>query len=72
VTDVRQELERHGARPDIDLVVRFALSLQEAAALRRRLAELETAGVTWVLEGFAPGQPPAPVVEEIVRRGPPV
>jgi hypothetical protein len=64
-------MERHGARPDCDLVVRFSLSVQEAAPLQRRLSELESAGVTWVLEGFAPGQPPATVVEEIVRRGPP-
>jgi alkanesulfonate monooxygenase SsuD/methylene tetrahydromethanopterin reductase-like flavin-dependent oxidoreductase (luciferase family) len=71
VADVRQELERHGARPDIDLIVRFALSLQGDAPLRRRLSELQTAGVTWVLEGFAPGQPPATLLEEIVRRGPP-
>ena len=71
VTSVRAELEHHGARADIDLVVRFAVSLQEAAPLRTRLAELEGAGVTWVLEGFAPGQPPPSVVEEIVRRGPP-
>jgi alkanesulfonate monooxygenase SsuD/methylene tetrahydromethanopterin reductase-like flavin-dependent oxidoreductase (luciferase family) len=72
VSDVRAELERRGARPDIDVVVRFALSLQEAGPLRTRLAELETAGVTWVLEGFDPGQPPPSVVEEIARRGPPV
>jgi alkanesulfonate monooxygenase SsuD/methylene tetrahydromethanopterin reductase-like flavin-dependent oxidoreductase (luciferase family) len=71
VTDVREELERHGARPEIDLVVRFALSSQEAGPLRRRLSELERAGVTWVLEGFEPGQPPASAVEEIARRGPP-
>jgi hypothetical protein len=71
VAEVRGELDRRGAAPDIDLVVRCALSLEEPSALRRRLSELEDAGVTWMLEGFAPGEPPAAVVEEVVRRGPP-
>jgi alkanesulfonate monooxygenase SsuD/methylene tetrahydromethanopterin reductase-like flavin-dependent oxidoreductase (luciferase family) len=71
VAEVRAELDRLGAAPDIDLVVEGALSLEEPAALRRRLSELEEAGVTWMLEGFGPGEPPAAVVEEVVRRGPP-
>jgi alkanesulfonate monooxygenase SsuD/methylene tetrahydromethanopterin reductase-like flavin-dependent oxidoreductase (luciferase family) len=71
VTQVREELDRRGARPDIDIVVRCALSLQDPAWLRTRLSELESAGVTWVLEGFAPGEPPVAVVEDVVRRGPP-
>jgi alkanesulfonate monooxygenase SsuD/methylene tetrahydromethanopterin reductase-like flavin-dependent oxidoreductase (luciferase family) len=71
VAEVRGELDRLGAAPDIDLVVRGALSLEEPSALRRRTADLEEAGATWMLEGFAPGEPPAAVVEEVVRRGPP-
>ena len=71
VGEVRAELDRLGAAPDIDLIVRCSLSLEEPAALRRRVSDLEAAGVTWMLEGFGPGEPPAPVVEQIVRRGPP-
>jgi hypothetical protein len=71
VAQVRAELDRLGATPDIDLVVRGALSLEEPSALRRRVSDLEEAGVTWMLEGFGPGEPPAAVVEEVVRRGPP-
>jgi alkanesulfonate monooxygenase SsuD/methylene tetrahydromethanopterin reductase-like flavin-dependent oxidoreductase (luciferase family) len=71
VAEVRGELDRLGAAPDIDIVVRCALSLEQPSALQRRLSELEEAGVTWMLEGFAPGEPPAAVVEELVRRGPP-
>jgi alkanesulfonate monooxygenase SsuD/methylene tetrahydromethanopterin reductase-like flavin-dependent oxidoreductase (luciferase family) len=71
VAEVRRELDRLGAQPDIDLVVRCAVSLQDPAWLRSRLADLEDAGVTWVLEGFAPGEPPLAVVEDVVRRGPP-
>jgi alkanesulfonate monooxygenase SsuD/methylene tetrahydromethanopterin reductase-like flavin-dependent oxidoreductase (luciferase family) len=71
VAGVRRELDRLGAQPHIDLVVRCALSLQDPAWLRSGLADLEDAGVTWMLEGFAPGEPPVAVVEDVVRRGPP-
>jgi alkanesulfonate monooxygenase SsuD/methylene tetrahydromethanopterin reductase-like flavin-dependent oxidoreductase (luciferase family) len=71
VAEVRTELARLGARADIEIVVRCALSLQDPAALRTRVSDLENAGTTWMLEGFAPGEPPADVVEQIVRRGPP-
>ncbi|TMM15436.1 MAG: LLM class flavin-dependent oxidoreductase [Actinobacteria bacterium] len=71
VAEVRRELDRLGARPDLDLVVRCSMSLEEPSALRRRVSELGEAGVTWMLEGFAPGEPPPAVVEQVVRRGPP-
>jgi alkanesulfonate monooxygenase SsuD/methylene tetrahydromethanopterin reductase-like flavin-dependent oxidoreductase (luciferase family) len=71
VAEVRNELDRLGAAPDIDVVVRCSLSLEEPSGLQRRVADLEEAGVTWMLEGFAPGEPPVTVVEDVVRRGPP-
>ena len=71
VGEVRDELDRLGAPPDIDLVVRCALSVDERGPLQARLSDLDRAGVTWVLESFGPGEPPAAVVEQVVRRGPP-
>src|SRR5207248_10848973 len=47
VAEVRRELDRLGARPDLDLVVRCSMSLEEPSALRRRVSELGEAGVTW-------------------------
>jgi len=60
-----------GARPDIDLVVRCTLSLEDAASVPDTVSALEQAGVTWLLEGFGPGEPPAAVVEMVVGEGPP-
>lgn len=71
IATIRRMLADHGARPDIDLIVRCALSLEEAASVNDTVSALEDAGVTWILEGFGPGQPPAPVVEAIVGDGPP-
>jgi len=71
IAAIKRILVAHGADPDIDLVVRFSLSLQDPAEVPRTLDALARAGVTWVLEGFGPGQPPPDIVEEIVRRGPP-
>jgi len=71
ITAIKRTLAEHGADPDIDLVVRFSLSLQDPAGVPATLGALGAAGVTWVLEGFGPGQPPPAIVEEIVERGPP-
>jgi hypothetical protein len=60
-----------GALPDVDLVVRCALSLEEPASVTDTVSALEDAGVTWILEGFGPRDPPAAVVESIVGNGPP-
>ncbi len=68
--EVASELQRLGAAPDQDLVVRYALSALSRRQARQSVADLEIAGVTWVLEAFGPGQPPAVLVEEIVAAGP--
>jgi len=71
IAAIRRMLADFGALPDLDLVVRCALSLEDPARVPDTVSSLEEAGVTWILEGFAPGQPPAAVVESIVGRGPP-
>ena len=47
-----------GARPTIDIAVRCALSLEDPARVPDTVAELEESGVTWILEGFPPGDRP--------------
>lgn len=71
VKAVRRVLADLGAAPGIDLVVRGALSLESAATVSHSVSSLEEAGVTWILESFGPGEPPARVVEGIVASGPP-
>lgn len=71
VAALRTALTGLGAASDIDIVIRYALSLQDPASAARTLTELEAAGATWILDSFGPGVPPAPVVEAIVRKGPP-
>jgi len=70
VRAVRAALTDLGARPDADLVLRCALSLEDPAAVAGTVAGLEEAGATWLLEGFGPGQPAA-AVERIAENGPP-
>jgi alkanesulfonate monooxygenase SsuD/methylene tetrahydromethanopterin reductase-like flavin-dependent oxidoreductase (luciferase family) len=71
IVAIRSVLADHGARPDIEVVVRCALSLEPAAGVAETVSALEQAGVTWILESFAPGEPPATIVESIVDTGPP-
>jgi alkanesulfonate monooxygenase SsuD/methylene tetrahydromethanopterin reductase-like flavin-dependent oxidoreductase (luciferase family) len=71
IAAIRRVLAEFGAAPDLDLVVRCALSLEDPAGVADTVSSLDDAGVTWILEGFGPGQPPAAVVESIVGRGPP-
>lgn len=71
VLAIRRALEDLGAGPGFDLVVRCALSLEDPASVPDTIAELESAGATWVLDSFGPGEPSASVVEEIVGNGPP-
>lgn len=71
VRAVRAALLELGAAADADLVLRCALSLEDAATVADTVGALEDAGATWLLESFGPGQPPAEIVERIVAAGPP-
>ncbi|MCU1494023.1 MAG: luciferase [Acidimicrobiaceae bacterium] len=71
IAALRRRLQELGAGSDYDIVVRCAFSLEEPATVRTIVANLTEAGVTWMLEAFAPDGPPTAVVEEIVRSGPP-
>lgn len=70
LTAVRGELRRLGAPEVHDLVIRCALHRLGPAERGRALSAFAGCGVTWVLEGFGPGQPAAEV-EAVVRAGPP-
>jgi alkanesulfonate monooxygenase SsuD/methylene tetrahydromethanopterin reductase-like flavin-dependent oxidoreductase (luciferase family) len=71
IASIRKALTDLGALPDADLVVRCALSLEDPGSVTDTVSALEDAGVTWILEGFGPREPPASVVESIVGNGPP-
>jgi alkanesulfonate monooxygenase SsuD/methylene tetrahydromethanopterin reductase-like flavin-dependent oxidoreductase (luciferase family) len=70
LTAVRAELRRLGAPEDHDLVIRCALHRLDPAERASALRTFADCGVTWVLEGFGPGQP-ADEVAAFVRGGPP-
>jgi alkanesulfonate monooxygenase SsuD/methylene tetrahydromethanopterin reductase-like flavin-dependent oxidoreductase (luciferase family) len=67
---LRTALKDLGARPDMDIAVRCMLSPEGRATVRDTIAELQQAGVTWILEAFPPGAPPQRV-EGVVSNGPP-
>jgi hypothetical protein len=67
---VRAELTGLGAARSGDLAVCCALHLLPEAERPGAAAVLADAGVTWLLEAFAPGQDAA-AVEAYVRGGPP-
>jgi alkanesulfonate monooxygenase SsuD/methylene tetrahydromethanopterin reductase-like flavin-dependent oxidoreductase (luciferase family) len=67
---LRAELRRLGAPDDHDLIVRCALHRLDPAQRPGVLATLADCGVTWLLEGFGPGQS-ATAVEAFVQAGPP-
>jgi alkanesulfonate monooxygenase SsuD/methylene tetrahydromethanopterin reductase-like flavin-dependent oxidoreductase (luciferase family) len=67
---LRAELGRLGAPDDQDLVVVATLRRLSPADRARAVATLEGCGVTWLLEGFAPGGPAAEI-EAVAAAGPP-
>jgi alkanesulfonate monooxygenase SsuD/methylene tetrahydromethanopterin reductase-like flavin-dependent oxidoreductase (luciferase family) len=71
IVAIRSALLDLGASPDIDIVVRYALSLQDPATIPETVAALEQAGVTWILDATTPGENPD-TVERIARGGPPI
>jgi alkanesulfonate monooxygenase SsuD/methylene tetrahydromethanopterin reductase-like flavin-dependent oxidoreductase (luciferase family) len=70
LAELRAELAALGAPRSCDMVVRCSLHLLPAAERGGAAEALARAGVTWLLEAFAPGQD-AGEVEAHVRGGPP-
>jgi alkanesulfonate monooxygenase SsuD/methylene tetrahydromethanopterin reductase-like flavin-dependent oxidoreductase (luciferase family) len=70
LTELRDALDALYVPRSFDVVVRVALHLLTPAARYEAVAAMADAGVTWVLEAFAPGQDAAQV-EAYVRSGPP-
>jgi hypothetical protein len=70
IRELRGALTALGARPTIDIAVRCALSREDPARVPDIVSELEESGVTWMLEGFPPGEPPDRIAE-VVDQGPP-
>jgi alkanesulfonate monooxygenase SsuD/methylene tetrahydromethanopterin reductase-like flavin-dependent oxidoreductase (luciferase family) len=70
ITALRSALLDRGAAADIDIAVRCTLSAEEPVSVPDTVASLEASGVTWLLEGIAPGTSPD-VVSRIVEKGPP-
>ena len=71
VAAVRTKLLDQGGPSDIDIVCRGVSGLAPAHELVPRFAALEEAGMTWWLESFGRGEPPAVEVEAVVAAGPP-
>jgi alkanesulfonate monooxygenase SsuD/methylene tetrahydromethanopterin reductase-like flavin-dependent oxidoreductase (luciferase family) len=69
LTALRDELRDLGAPAGYDLVIVCALRRMALADRGRAVTTAEGCGVTWLLEGFAPGQPAAEV-EAVVAGGP--
>lgn len=67
--ELRGALTALGARPTIDIAVRCALSREDRARVPDIVSELEESGVTWMLEGFPPGEP-RDRVADVVAQGP--
>jgi alkanesulfonate monooxygenase SsuD/methylene tetrahydromethanopterin reductase-like flavin-dependent oxidoreductase (luciferase family) len=65
IREIRGALMDLGARPTIDIAVRCALSLEDPARVPDIVSELEESGVTWILEGFPPGEPPDRVMNVV-------
>jgi alkanesulfonate monooxygenase SsuD/methylene tetrahydromethanopterin reductase-like flavin-dependent oxidoreductase (luciferase family) len=66
---LRRELLELGSAPGIDIAIRWARAAEDPASLPERVAALEEAGVTWILEAVAPGALPS-MVEPVVAAGP--
>ena len=71
VAAVRAKLLDEGGPTGIDIVCRGASGLVPAHELSPRFAALAEAGMTWWLESFGRGEPPAAEVEAVVAAGPP-
>jgi len=71
VAAVRTKLLDEGGPIDIDIVCRGVTGLAPAHELSSRFAALKEAGMTWWLESFGRGEPPAAEVEAVVAAGPP-
>ncbi len=69
LAELRAELAGLGAPRSLDVAVRVSLHQLTAAARPEAAAALAEAGVTWLLEAFAPGQD-AGEIEAYVRSGP--
>lgn len=70
LTELRAELTSLGAPRFHDLTIVYSLRRLEPAARADAIQALGGAGVTWLLEGFAPGRAAADI-EAVVRAGPP-
>jgi alkanesulfonate monooxygenase SsuD/methylene tetrahydromethanopterin reductase-like flavin-dependent oxidoreductase (luciferase family) len=70
LAELRAALAELGAPPGHDLAVRVALHRLPESQRADATAALAEAGVTWLLEAFAPGQDAAQI-EAWVRAGPP-
>lgn len=70
LTALRAELTALGGPRSLDIAVRCATHRLRPAERAEAVAALAEAGVTWLLEGFGPGQDAAEV-EAYVRAGPP-
>lgn len=70
LAELRAELAKLGAPSSLDLAVRVSLHRLSATKRTGAAAALAEAGVTWLLEAFAPGQDAAEI-EAYVRSGPP-
>jgi len=70
VAMVRAALTDLGGSPDVDIVFRGVAGPGQDGELASRFAALEQAGMTWWLESFGRGEPPAVEVEALVARGP--
>lgn len=70
LVQLRAELTGLGGARSLDIAVRVAVHRLPEAERAKAVAALSDAGVTWLLEAFAPGQDAA-TVEAYVRGGPP-
>ena len=70
ITALRAALLDLGGRPDMDIAVRAALSIEDPDTVPATVAALQESGVTWLLEAFPPGAPPDRVMSVVVN-GPP-
>jgi len=71
VAALRTKLLDEGGPTDIDIVCRGVSGPAAGHELSSRFAALEEAGMTWWLESFGRGEPPAAQVEAVVAAGPP-
>lgn len=71
VAIISRELKEQGVGPDFDLVVTWPFAGHDSASLSASVEALEAAGVTWILDGYAPTAMSAAELEGIYHQGPP-